>query len=233
MFNKVKRHFKENVKSYFILFAILLLGLIVGIAFINHANNAQKEQISNYISGFTTTIKDSKIDYWVLLKNSIMSNIKITLIIIFVSMSLFGTIGSYIIPFYKGFSLGYTISSIIAVFGVAKGLTFAMSLILLNQLVYIPAMIYLIICSNKFYRKIINDELNDTKLEIIRYIITVSITVILFLLSSLIETFISSNLLLALLGFITSWLVSSKNLQIFNIKIDILLYFFKIIWYNL
>lgn len=215
MFNKVKRHFKENVKSYFILFAILLLGLIVGIAFINHANNAQKEQISNYISGFTTTIKDSKIDYWVLLKNSIMSNIKITLIIIFVSMSLFGTIGSYIISFYKGFSLGYTISSIIAVFGVAKGLTFAMSLILLNQLVYIPAMIYLIICSNKFYRKIINDELNDTKLEIIRYIITVSITVILFLLSSLIETFISSNLLLALLGFITSWLVSSKKLQIF------------------
>lgn len=215
MFNKVKRHFKENVKSYFILFAILLLGLIVGIAFINHANNAQKEQISNYISGFTTTIKDSKIDYWVLLKNSIMSNIKITLIIIFVSMSLFGTIGSYIISFYKGFSLGYTISSIIAVFGVAKGLTFAMSLILLNQLVYIPAMIYLIICSNKFYRKIINDELNDTKLEIIRYIITVSITVILFLLSSLIETFISSNLLLALLGFITSWLVSLKNLQIF------------------
>lgn len=215
MFNKVKRHFKENVKSYFILFAILLLGLIVGIAFINHANNAQKEQISNYISGFTTTIRDSKIDYWVLLKNSIMSNIKITLIIIFVSMSLFGTIGSYIISFYKGFSLGYTISSIIAVFGVAKGLTFAMSLILLNQLVYIPAMIYLIICSNKFYRKIINDELNDTKLEIIRYIITVSITVILFLLSSLIETFISSNLLLALLGFITSWLVSSKNLQIF------------------
>ena len=204
MFNKVKRHFKENVKSYFILFAILLLGLIVGIAFINHANNAQKEQISNYISGFTTTIRDSKIDYWVLLKNSIMSNIKITLIIIFVSMSLFGTIGSYIISFYKGFSLGYTISSIIAVFGVAKGLTFAMSLILLNQLVYIPAMIYLIICSNKFYRKIINDELNDTKLEIIRYIITVSITVILFLLSSLIETFISSNLLLALLGFITS-----------------------------
>ena len=204
MFNKVKRHFKENVKSYFILFAILLLGLIVGIAFINHANNAQKEQISNYISGFTTTIKDSKIDYWVLLKNSIMSNIKITLIIIFVSMSLFGTIGSYIISFYKGFSLGYTISSIIAVFGVAKGLTFAMSLISLNQLVYIPAMIYLIICSNKFYRKIINDELNDTKLEIIRYIITVSITVILFLLSSLIETFISSNLLLALLGFITS-----------------------------
>lgn len=215
MFNKVKRHFKENVKSYFILFAILLLGLIVGIAFINHANNAQKEQISNYISGFTTTIKDSKIDYWVLLKNSIMSNIKITLIIIFVSMSLFGTIGSYIISFYKGFSLGYTISSIIAVFGVAKGLTFSMSLILLNQLVYIPAMIYLIICSNKFYRKIINDELNDTKLEIIRYIITVSITLILFLLSSLIETFISSNLLLALLGFITSWLVSSKNLQIF------------------
>lgn len=215
MFNKVKRHFKENVKSYFILFAILLLGLIVGIAFINHANNAQKEQISNYISGFTTTIRDSKIDYWVLLKNSIMSNIKITLIIIFVSMSLFGTIGSYIISFYKGFSLGYTISSIIAVFGVAKGLTFSMSLILLNQLVYIPAMIYLIICSNKFYRKIINDELNDTKLEIIRYIITVSITVILFLLSSLIETFISSNLLLALLGFITSWLVSSKNLQIF------------------
>ena len=204
MFNKVKRHFKENVKSYFILFAILLLGLIVGIAFINHANNAQKEQISNYISGFTTTIKDSKIDYWVLLKNSIMSNIKITLIIIFVSMSLFGTIGSYIISFYKGFSLGYTISSIIAVFGVAKGLTFAMSLILLNQLVYIPAMFYLIICSNKFYRKIINDELNDTKVEIIRYIITVSITVILFLLSSLIETFISSNLLLALLGFITS-----------------------------
>lgn len=204
MFNKVKRHFKENVKSYFILFAILLLGLIVGIAFINHANNAQKEQISNYISGFTTTIKDSKIDYWVLLKNSIMSNIKITLIIIFVSMSLFGTIGSYIISFYKGFSLGYTISSIIAVFGVAKGLTFSMSLILLNQLVYIPAMIYLIICSNKFYRKIINDELNDTKLEIIRYIITVSITLILFLLSSLIETFISSNLLLALLGFITS-----------------------------
>lgn len=215
MFNKVKRHFKENVKSYFILFAILLLGLIVGIAFINHANNAQKEQISNYISGFTTTIKDSKIDYWVLLKNSIMSNIKITLIIIFVSMSLFGTIGSYIISFYKGFSLGYTISSIIAVFGVAKGLTFSMSLILLNQLVYIPAMIYLIICSNKFYRKIINDELNDTKLEIIRYIITVSITLILFLLSSLIETFISSNLLLALLGFITSWLVSLKNLQIF------------------
>lgn len=207
MLNKIKKHLKENVKSYFILFVILLLGIIVGIAFINHSNDAQRDQISNYVHGFTTTIKDNKIDYVALLKNSIKSNIKIILLIIFVSMSLFGTIGNYIISFYKGFSLGYTISSIIAVFGVAKGLTFSMSLILLSEMVYIPAMFYLMICSIKFYKKIINDEIRDAKIEIIRYLITVSITVILFLMSSLIETFINSNLLIALLSFITSWYI--------------------------
>lgn len=204
MINIIKKHIKQNLKNYLLLFAILLIGIFIGIIVINNSNSEQKNQISNYVNDFTKELKNNKIDYVLLLKKSIKSNIKIVIIILLISLSLFGTIGGYAICLYKGFSLGYSISSIIAVFGVSKGLIFAMSLILFSQMIYIPAIFYMITASNKFYKTIIYNDYDDKKIEIIRYFITIFIGFILLTLSSLVETFINSNLLLGLLNFITT-----------------------------
>lgn len=200
----IKNHIKENIKKYLVLFIFLTIGLAFGTMFINNSNETQKTQISTYINDFTKSVQTNKIDYIALLKNSTTSNLQTMCIIIFVSMSLFGTIGNYAISFYNGFSLGYTISSVIAVFGLFKGLTFAMSLILFGKIIYIPAILYLMISSSLFYKKIVSGEADNIKLETIRYAISVLIVLALLILSSLTETFISSNLFLKLINFITN-----------------------------
>jgi len=100
------------------------------------------------------------------------------------------------IVLYRGFCIGYTVSSSIMVLGTQKGIVFSLVTILMQNIVIIPVLIGLAVSGIKLYQSIMKDKRRENvKLEIIRH---TGISLILFMflvIASLIEVYISTNLL--------------------------------------
>ena len=200
MIETLKNHIRENMKQYLILFIILTFGVIIGAMTVNNTTEVAKADINEYLNTFITDVTESKINYFEVLKNSITKNIELILIIAFISLSVLGKLGIYAINGYKGFTLGYTIASFIAILGVQKGIITAMALLLFSKLIYIPALFFLSSHSLKVYQALKENDEDDKKVVIIKYMLILISVGVIFIISSLIETFINSNLLLLLLG---------------------------------
>lgn len=200
MIKTIQNHISENIKLYLLLFIILILGVVIGAITINNTTEAAKLEINEYLNTFTKDVTENKINYFAILENSVVKNVELILIIAFISLSAFGRFGICAINGYKGYTLGYTIASFIAVFGVQKGVITAMSLLLFSKLVYIPALFFLSTHSLKLYQTLKENDDEDKKVAIIRYFFIIIAVGIALIISSLIETFINSNLLLLLLG---------------------------------
>lgn len=197
----LKKHIEENYKSYFIFIIVFVLGMIIGIIALNNLNEEQKNSVSTYITNFIETSKNSNIDYTALLKSTISKNFKFVLVTIIIDLSVFRLIASNLMIGYKGFCLGYSISSIIAVIGIQRGLIFNLSLIFLSEIFYIPAIFYLNVSSLNLYKNLRDGNYDSKKIEIIRYCIKVGISSVMMILSSLVETYINTNLFLSFLKF--------------------------------
>ena len=74
--NIIKKHIYDNIREYAIVSILFLIGLILGVIFINNANETQITQITEYLNNFSNSIKTNyKIDNMELIKNSIKDNV--------------------------------------------------------------------------------------------------------------------------------------------------------------
>lgn len=135
---KIYSHLEKNIKEYAIFTIIFVIGIIIGIFFINNTSENQKSEISSYINNFVNNIKqETKIDEMQLLKNSIKNNLIIILLLWFMGSTVIGISIVYIIICFRGFCLGYTISSIIAVLRYRKRINiFAFKFVIAKFIVY-------------------------------------------------------------------------------------------------
>ena len=114
-------HIRNNIKQYSIVMLLFLIGLILGIIFVNNSSQTQIEEITTYLGEFINLIKtNAQIDKVSLLKEALISNFLLALALWFVGSTVVGMPIVYAIIAYRGFCLGYTISSVIASFGVGK-----------------------------------------------------------------------------------------------------------------
>ena len=111
-------HVESNLREYIIFTVIFLIGIIVGVIFINNVSENQGLEINNYITSFISSLKENKeINDMVLLKDSIKKNIVLAIILWFMGSTVIGISIVYLIVAFRGFCLGYTISSVIATCG--------------------------------------------------------------------------------------------------------------------
>lgn len=138
----------KNKKSFFIIAIIFILGISLGIFFVNTSNDFQKDELNTYVKALIKNIKDtdniSKMD---LLFLSIKQNVCFILFVWFLGCTIIGGLFIYVTILYKGFAIGYTISSIIAVLGVKNGIIFSCLSLLLQNIIFIPA--FFIIAENR------------------------------------------------------------------------------------
>lgn len=114
-------HVKNNLREYSIVLLLFLIGLIFGIIFINNSSQNQVEDITSYLNKFVNSLKtNAQIDKGILLKDCLISNFLLVLVLWFVGSTVIGIPIVYGIIIYRGFCLGYTISSIIATLGMGK-----------------------------------------------------------------------------------------------------------------
>ena len=112
---------ENNLKEYLVVSIIFFIGVIIGVIFINKSSESQKEEITSYICSFITNLKDANsVDEVSLLANSIKKNIMLTIFLWFMGSTIIGISIVYLTVCFRGFCLGYTISSIIQAIGMRK-----------------------------------------------------------------------------------------------------------------
>lgn len=197
----VFNHIYENLKSYIIVIIIFLIGIVAGVIFINNINETQLAEIQDYISSFITSLKtDSHIDKIELLKNSIGDNLILIVSMWFIGSTVIGIPIVLGIVLFRGFCIGYTISSIIGVLGVQKGILFLFTTVFLQNIIFIPVIICMAVSCIKLYKSIMKDKRRENiKLEIIRHTIISIILLLCLVIASLIEVYISSNLFMLII----------------------------------
>ena len=200
----IQENIAKNIKIYTILVIIFILGLIIGIIVVNNAQDAQKAEINDYINTFINDLKNgAKIDYFKLLKTSFENNFFTVLILWFMSSTVIGIPIVYGEIGYKGFCLGYTISSVVATLGTGKGILFVITSMLLHNIIFIPCLLLLAVSGINLYKSIIRDRRKENiKIEIIRHTIFSLIILAVLMIASLIETYISSNLLISIVKYL-------------------------------
>ena len=198
---KVKEIIRQNIinnkKEYLFIALIFIIGIFLGVFFINNIQESQRTEISDYLNHFIEQMKNiEKLNSLSLLKTSAIQNI-----ILAVSLWFFGTtvIGIPIvlgIVLYRGFCFGYTIAVSVTILGITKGTIFSLVNFLLPSILLIPAMLAIAVSGMKLYRSITKDKRRENiKLEIFRHTIFSLVMLIFMLVASVLEVSISANIL--------------------------------------
>lgn len=201
--NMILGYINENIKIYAIVTLMFLIGWVIGIIFVNNSQEVQQEQINGYINTFIQGIKsDAEISKPEILKNSILSNLGITLVLWFLGSTVIGMPLIYIVILYKGYSIGCTISAIVASLGTGKGIVFILSTMLLQSIIYIPCLLSLAVSGVKLYKQIMEDRRTENiKIQILRHSIFCVFIFLMLVIAALIETYISTNIAQKLIKF--------------------------------
>lgn len=197
LFTLIEDNILKNKKAYSICTIVFIAGIIVGIIMINSSNAETQKSISGYITEFIETIKNREfqIDGKKLLIKSLISNLKIAGIIWIAGSSIIGIPLVYASLGYKGMCMGYSISAIIATLNNPKGIIFALSTMLLQNIIAIPCLLALSVSSLKMYKAIMkNQNKSNIKFEIYRHSIFSIIMTLGLVASSFVEVFISTNI---------------------------------------
>lgn len=194
--NIILKHVYNNIKEYVTLLIIFFIGIVIGTIFINNSKSETQLEISSYITNFVNSLKeDNIIDKGMLFKNSIKQNIIIALLLWISGLTVIGMPIVYTVIGYRGFCLGYSISSIIASLGNKNGIIFIFSSMFFQNILLIPAIFIIAVSGIKLYQSIMKDRRRENvKIEIYRHTILTLITSIVLIISSFIEAYISSYL---------------------------------------
>lgn len=196
IFSIIKQEIINNIKSYLIVTIIFVVGIFLGVLFINKAEN--KEEIEKYIYTYideTKTLQNG--DFFGELIKDIKSNMLLAILLWFAGTTIIGIPIVFGIILARGFCLGYTISSCIFVLGRVKGLIFVLLTIFLQNIIFIPAILILGVSSIKLYKSIIKDRRKENiKLSIFKHSVISIFILIALMITSVIKIEISYRLFL-------------------------------------
>lgn len=193
----IKTHIENNLREYAIASTIFIIGILFGVIFINNLNDTQNNEIGNYISTSIENLKESQdINQLLFIKETIKENLTFVTLLWLMGSTVIGLLLVYIIVAFKGFCLSYTISAIFHVLNNGKTIAMLVSTMLLKNIIVIPCTIALAISGMKVYKSIMQDRRRENiKLEILRHTCFSIFILIVLILSSLIEVYLSQLIL--------------------------------------
>ena len=141
-------------------------------------------------------------NYFGELQNDVKNNIALVLVLWFAGTTIIGipiVLGTIL---FRGFCLGYTIASCVYVLGRMKALLFIGITVLLQNIIFIPAIMILGVSSIKLYKSIVKDRRKENiKISIVKHTILSAIILIALIISSIIKIEISYRLIVSLIKY--------------------------------
>lgn len=197
MVKKIKKLISIIIPSkntaYFTIF-IMSLGIISGSIFLVLINQNDKQAVIEQIMTFFSNINANNINNIQTLKNSLLINYVYIFLIWILGMSIIGILFNIFLIYFKGFTIGFSIASLIYVHGI-KGILSSLIYLFPNQLLNIVIIsligIYSIYFTKNLYRFIFGDKTINFKTIIKRYFYVLILCVVATMFTSLIETFVT------------------------------------------
>lgn len=138
----IHKHISNNSKEYILLTLIFLIGIFLGVMFINNTQEPQREEVTSYLNNFIYKLKNTEnLKNIEILKSTIVNNVILAVTLWFFGTTVIGIPVVFGIILYRGFCLGYSIASIILTIGIGKGILFVLISLLLQNIIFIPAII--------------------------------------------------------------------------------------------
>ena len=185
---------KKILLSFIILF---LFGLAFGLIFNFYITDIDKTLIKKEIMGYFAIIK-TDLPYAKGLLNSIKTNFLYITLIWVIGIIPFLFLINYFMVFYKGFLVGFSISSIILIYrfkGILMSVLFLFPHEFINIFLFITLSVSSIKFSKKMFNRIKDNNIIDFKVEYKEYIKIYILFLSISILSSLLEIFFNSLLI--------------------------------------
>lgn len=194
--NIIKQEILNNIKSYVIVTIIFIIGIFLGVLFINQTES--KDNILQYINTYIDEMKTlQNVDFLGGLKNDIHNNILLVLLLWFAGTTIIGIPIVFGTILTRGFCLGYTISACVLTLGKWKGFMFILLTIFLQNAIFIPSLLVLGVSSVKLYKSIIKDRRKENiKLSIFKHSIISLFILFALIISSILKIEVSYRLTL-------------------------------------
>lgn len=197
LFNTILSDVKKNKSIYISLIIALVISLIFGILFITILSIEDKELVEISINEYTYTIKNGNYIALNALKNNILNNNIYSFIIWILGLSIIGIPLIICMLFYKGFSLSFTVTSLIYTMkakGILFGFIYIFPHLIINLILYFILSCYSFNLSIKMFKLIFNNDKSSNKVNIKhylkKYLFILIISIILFSITAIYETYV-------------------------------------------
>lgn len=201
--NKIKDTILPNKKINYLVFGVMILGIICGSIFFTVIGNSDKTETLNLITNFFENVNNSSIDSGLAFKNSLITNGILVTFIFILGMSVIGLLINIFIVYVKSFIVGFSIASIVGKYGI-KGILASFVYIFPHQIINIIVIciigIYSIMFSIYLIKLIISKKKLNTKNVFKRYFIIYIFSILLTTISSLFEGYITPVFLKLIIG---------------------------------
>lgn len=196
--DKIKGNISTNKNMLIFLSIIGIIGIIIGTVLNIALNQDDSKLVSEFLNNFIYNIQNNNLDYKGSFFNSLISNLGYIAFIWLLGISVIGLPITLFIFFTKTFVLGFSVSSIIANYKL-KGCLLALSYIfphmIINIFVYIVLTMYSLSLSLKIFQTIIKKQTLDFKFIMHKYLKILLISIIIIVITSAIEVFITPILM--------------------------------------
>lgn len=171
---------------------ITIISLILGTLFISILSKDNKELITSNVIDFFTAIKSNNLNYNQILVKSLTNNLLLNIIIWLLGISIIGIPIVIILLFIKSFILSFTFTSIIYTYkykGIVSAIIYVIPHII-NLLLSFVLIYYSITFSKSLFNYLFKKKECNRKELVNRYLKLLVISTFLFIISSIIETYI-------------------------------------------
>ena len=142
IWNTIYKHIENNSKEYILITLLFIVGIFLGVMFINNMQETQKTEVTSYLNSFVEKLKNiQELNNGEILKTTLKENITLAIVLWFFGTTVIGIPMVFGIILYRGFCLGYTIASVITIMGLGKGIIFIFTALLLQNIIFIPAIL--------------------------------------------------------------------------------------------
>lgn len=171
---------------------ITIISLILGTLFISILSKDNKELITSNVIDFFSAIKSNNLNYNQILVKSLTNNLLLNIIIWLLGISIIGIPIVIILLFIKSFILSFTFTSIIYTYkykGIISAIIYVIPHII-NLLLSFVLIYYSITFSKSLFNYLFKKKECNRKELVNRYLKLLIISTFLFIISSIIETYI-------------------------------------------
>jgi len=198
LLDKLINNIKFDKKYVLFSLVLVILGIITGSLFIVILNSTDKNLVIEYISDFIDNIKNSSINNLDILKNTLITNYIIIIILVMIGFSSFLFPINILLLFYKSFIIGFSLSSFILTYkikGTLLSIIYIFPHLLINILIFCLITAFTLKISLSMINSIIKRKNVNMRLYFNKYFSLILLSIFIITLTGLYEAYIMPYLI--------------------------------------